>query len=400
MSPLSVVGEPPVDEQHFSAERHEAMLALRSGARLTVAAIVLVALSLFLNQVGPVRERMDIPATLWAMVAVAFTVELAGWVVVELRHGRILEHAPIAVLDGILWTSTFLMALGLAGGIVLIPASTTVLSVMFVMLVVYAGYFYKRTYALTAIAWCVTAYVGGSILANTSITSTTGPSLAAVVPVVGVMGLSGAFVAIVRRSRDRTEQRARITATVGLARALDLRDQYTAEHSDTVSRYAAAMARELGLEGWRVERIRLAGLLHDVGKIGIPDAVLLKPSGLTDEEWDLMRRHPEMGAQMLDSRALRDIRRWVLAHHERPDGRGYPAGLSGEAIPLEARILAVADAFEAMTANRVYRAGMPVEAAVAELNRCSGTQFDPRVVDAFVAALDRKLEANTAGIAA
>ena len=137
----------------------------------------------------------------------------------------------------------------------------------------------------------------------------------------------------------------------------------------------------------RVERIRAAGVLHDIGKLGVADAVLKKPGPLTDDEWEEMRRHPELGARILDHANLRDISGWVLAHHERIDGRGYPHGLAGDEIPLEARILAVADAYEAMTADRAYRAALGHDAAQKELCASAGTQFDPRVVDAFLAVI-------------
>jgi HD-GYP domain-containing protein (c-di-GMP phosphodiesterase class II) len=130
-------------------------------------------------------------------------------------------------------------------------------------------------------------------------------------------------------------------------------------------------------------------VLHDIGKLGVADAVLKKPGPLTDDEWAEMRRHPELGARILDHANLRDISAWVLAHHERIDGRGYPHGLAGGEIPLEARILAVADAYEAMTADRAYRAALGHEAAQEELRDGAGTQFDPTVVEAFVATLTR-----------
>lgn len=189
-------------------------------------------------------------------------------------------------------------------------------------------------------------------------------------------------------SQDHDE-RARLVTAIGLAEALDLRDTGTASHSQTVARYAAMMAQELGLPASEIERIRVAGLLHDIGKIGVPDAILNKPGKLTEDEYAEMQRHPEIGARILGSDVLDDVRQWVLAHHERPDGRGYPFGLTGEQVPLQARILAVADAYEAMTADRVYRKAMPREAARAELQRCRGSQFDPVVTDAFLALLDR-----------
>ena len=135
--------------------------------------------------------------------------------------------------------------------------------------------------------------------------------------------------------------------------------------------------------------MRLAGLLHDIGKIGVPDTVLQKPGKLDDAEWAEIRKHPELGARILAGANLDAIAGWVIAHHERPDGRGYPSALPAEQIPLEARILAVADAYEAMTADRVYRAGMGHDAAMRELRAGAGAQFDEAVVLAFLAALGR-----------
>jgi diguanylate cyclase (GGDEF)-like protein/putative nucleotidyltransferase with HDIG domain len=181
----------------------------------------------------------------------------------------------------------------------------------------------------------------------------------------------------------------RYLATVlDLAEAVDIRFSGSARHCETVGRYAELMARELGLSKQHVARVRLAGVLHDVGKIGIPDAILGKQGPLDDDEWVLMKGHAALGAQILEHPSLADVQSWVGAHHERPDGKGYPHGLSGDALPLEARILAVADAYEAMTADRVYRSALGEEAARAELEAGTGTQFDPRVVEAFIAALD------------
>jgi putative nucleotidyltransferase with HDIG domain len=172
-----------------------------------------------------------------------------------------------------------------------------------------------------------------------------------------------------------------------LAEALDMRDEGTVRHSQTVGLYCARMARALGLDRGRVERIRIAGVLHDIGKIGVPESILYKPGPLTHDEWLEMRKHPEIGARLLRSAGLDDIRSWIIAHHERPDGRGYPHGLAGDAIPLEARILAVADAYEAMTSDRVYRRSIGAQAARAELRAGAGTQFDARVVAAFLRAV-------------
>jgi diguanylate cyclase (GGDEF)-like protein/putative nucleotidyltransferase with HDIG domain len=180
-----------------------------------------------------------------------------------------------------------------------------------------------------------------------------------------------------------------LATVVGLAETLDIRDTGTARHSQTVGRYARMMAEELGLEPDHVERVRVAGLLHDVGKIGISDQVLTKPGPLETDEWDEVRTHPEIAARLLARPEFADLCSWILSHHERPDGTGYPEGLSGDEIPLEARILAVADAYEAMTADRVYRPALGDTTARAELEAGSGSQFDAEVVQAFVRALDR-----------
>jgi|SRR5579884_140316 len=178
-----------------------------------------------------------------------------------------------------------------------------------------------------------------------------------------------------------------LPAVLILAETLDLRDTGTALHSQTVGRYAEMIAAALGLEEPRVKRIRLAGLLHDIGKIGVPDHVLRKAGPLEPWEWEEMRKHPELGARIISAANLEDISGWVLAHHERPDGTGYPSGLCDEEIPLEAKILSVADAFEAMTAERVYSPALSVREAVAELERHAGTQFDRGVVAVFLACL-------------
>jgi diguanylate cyclase (GGDEF)-like protein/putative nucleotidyltransferase with HDIG domain len=191
-------------------------------------------------------------------------------------------------------------------------------------------------------------------------------------------------------SRQTASAEVHLATLLSLAEALDLRDTGTADHSQTVGRYSEATARELGLPPARVRRVRIAGILHDIGKIGIPDAVLRKPGALDELEWAQMRRHPEIGAGILGSKDFEDVRSWVLAHHEQPDGRGYPLGLAGDDIPLEARILAVADAYEAMTADRVYKPSIGSEEAGSELRRCAGTQFDAAVVEAFLSALDRE----------
>jgi diguanylate cyclase (GGDEF)-like protein/putative nucleotidyltransferase with HDIG domain len=175
-----------------------------------------------------------------------------------------------------------------------------------------------------------------------------------------------------------------LATVMALAEVLDIRDAGTAAHSQTVGKLAEAIAQELGMPEDRCERLRYAGTVHDIGKIGVADSILRKPGALEMDEMTEMRKHPEVGARILAGADLEDISSWVLAHHERPDGGGYPFGLAGDQIPLEGRILAVADAYEAMTNGRVYQPAITPQDARAELLRCSGTQFDDRVVEAFL----------------
>jgi diguanylate cyclase (GGDEF)-like protein len=186
---------------------------------------------------------------------------------------------------------------------------------------------------------------------------------------------------------DHVPQLSRIVA---LAEELDIRDDGTTGHSETVGRYCELIALELGFESDHVERVRLAGVLHDVGKTGVSDRVISKQGPLEPSEWRTIRTHPELGARLLAHPDLEDLRAWVLAHHERPDGTGYPYGLAGEQIPIESRILAVADAYEAMTADRSYRPALGEDAAAAELRGGAGSQFDGKVVDVFLTALERE----------
>ena len=190
--------------------------------------------------------------------------------------------------------------------------------------------------------------------------------------------------------RRSVESQAHVATVLSLAEALDQRDSSTARHSQTVGMLCEMMARQLELDDDRVHRVRLAGILHDIGKIGVPDSILRKPGPLTDEERDQMRRHPEIGARILSSQELDDVREWILMHHERPDGKGYPRGLAADEIPLEAAILAVGDAFEAMTTDRIYRPAIGQQAAREEVRRCAGSQFDPLVVEALINALERE----------
>jgi len=180
-----------------------------------------------------------------------------------------------------------------------------------------------------------------------------------------------------------TERNARLRAAKNLVRFVDARDPSTANHSEVVSALAEAIGMQLGLDAEMVDHLRLAGLLHDVGKIGLPDAILKAPRRLTEEEFEIVKRHPEFGHSLLDGLGIEPVEEWVLHHHEHWDGSGYPRALAGEQIPLGARIILVADAFEAITADRPYRRAQSEEAALAELRDKAGTQFDPDVVEAL-----------------
>jgi len=170
-----------------------------------------------------------------------------------------------------------------------------------------------------------------------------------------------------------------------LTSAVDAKDAYTCGHSERVALLSRHLAQEAGLSDHQVERVYMAGLLHDVGKIGVPEEVLRKTGRLTPEEFEQMKKHPEVGARILrDIKQIADIIPGVLHHHERFDGKGYPSALSGQDIPIMGRIICLADSFDAMTSNRTYRKALPLEVALTEIRRCSGTQFDPALTEAFL----------------
>jgi hypothetical protein len=219
--------------------------------------------------------------------------------------------------------------------------------------------------------------------------------IAALWTVVGVMApllvLIPLFIARWAVAQFAGQQMA-YEATVGaLCQAVETKDFYTRGHSDRVSRGSVMIAREIGMRGERVEAIRYAGMLHDVGKLGVPTKVLQKTGKLTEEEYAAIQLHPMRGLDIVrEIGFLDEALAGIMHHHERIDGRGYPMGLAGDEIPEFARVLAVADAFDSMTSTRSYRGARPVDEAIDELRKWSGTQFDPAFVDAFVAALRRE----------
>ncbi|MDQ3993050.1 MAG: diguanylate cyclase [Actinomycetota bacterium] len=204
-------------------------------------------------------------------------------------------------------------------------------------------------------------------------------------------------IAALERLVEGSDRAGRFRAAATLARAVDARDAYTGSHSERVADLAARLARRLGFDAQQIELTRLAGRLHDLGKLGIPEEILRKPGPLTQTERRVLERHPLIGYRMLDSLPGDPVAECVLRHHERWDGTGYPSGMPAERIPLSARVIFVADAYDAMTSDRVYRARLTEAEALAELDRCAGSQFDPAVVAALTAELaDEHAEAPEA----
>src|SRR5262249_47688429 len=182
----------------------------------------------------------------------------------------------------------------------------------------------------------------------------------------------------------------------GLAQAIDKMDRYTSGHSDRVALYACFLARRLGLSPAELEIVRQSALMHDIGKIGCV-LNLNKPGKLTSDEYETFKRHPVYGRDILDPiKFLHPLIPGVHLHHERWDGRGYPLGLKGSEVPLMARIIAVADTYDAMTSDRAYRRALPHEIAIAEIERCSGSQFDPEIANQFNSGIDEYREERRA----
>ena len=182
--------------------------------------------------------------------------------------------------------------------------------------------------------------------------------------------------------------------TIGILRqTVEAKDPYTRGHSDRVSEYSVLIGKKLGLDEKTLHILKIGGLFHDIGKIGIPDSILLKESKLSDEEYSQIKNHPLIGVHMLgDAAIFTDILPIVKHHHERYDGRGYPSQLVGDDIPYVARIAAVADTFDAMTSKRSYRDSLPIDVVRAEIERCSGTQFDPNIAKVFLDIMDNDFD--------
>ena len=197
----------------------------------------------------------------------------------------------------------------------------------------------------------------------------------------------------------RIERQARLRAAENLIRVVDAKDEYTGAHSERVAVLVEAIARELGLDDDHVEQLKLAGRLHDLGKIAVPDRVLQKPGALTPHEERQLAHHPQLGASLLDGMDIRPVDVWIKHHHEHWDGSGYPHGLAGEEIPFGSRLILVADAYDAITTDRSYREATSTEEAISELRRNAGIQFDPKVVAALEAHLESVGLVSAAGLA-
>lgn len=209
-------------------------------------------------------------------------------------------------------------------------------------------------------------------------------------PFAPVLVLIPVIVARWAVAQFAAQQRAYEATVSALCQAVETKDFYTRGHSERVSRGSVMIATEIGMRVERVAAIRYAGMLHDVGKLGVPTSVLQKRSSLTDDEYAAIQLHPMRGIDIVrEIGFLDEALAGIMHHHERIDGRGYPMGLAGDEIPEFARVLSVADAFDAMTSDRSYRGARPVPEAVAELRKWAGKQFDPAFVDAFVAAIER-----------
>ena len=203
-------------------------------------------------------------------------------------------------------------------------------------------------------------------------------------------------LAVANASSFESLERTFLSTVEALANALEANDEYTSSHARWITDLALRVGRALGLDARALKRLELGALFHDIGKIGIPEAILSKPGPLTPDEWNVVRLHPELGARILGPiERLEDVCEIVRHCHEHWDGSGYPEGIGGEEIPIEARVVLVCDAYHAMTTDRPYRKRLPVEEARRRLREAAGTQFDPDVVEVFL-GLDERRRAERA----
>jgi HD-GYP domain-containing protein (c-di-GMP phosphodiesterase class II) len=203
---------------------------------------------------------------------------------------------------------------------------------------------------------------------------------------LSLLGMAGQIEQLKKENREVSEQAARV-----ILKALDVKDSYTFGHSMRVAYFSLVTGAELKLAPEEMRELELSAIFHDIGKIGTPDAVLNKPSRLTEDEFQIMKQHPEKSHEILESYpGFEKIAANARFHHERYDGKGYPLGLKGEEIPVAARIILIADTFDAMTSTRPYRKGLPYEVAFNELIEFSGSQFDPKLVRLFIEGMRKE----------
>ncbi len=243
---------------------------------------------------------------------------------------------------------------------------------------------------------CVPLAVRGNIIGFFCIGRTTGGQQFTASEVELVSVLSDHAAAAIDNSRLYEKlERSYLSTIVTLSGVVEAKDLYTDKHMKDIAEYSVEIAKKMGLSEKDTENIRKAALLHDLGKVSVPDNILMKAGKLTEDEMEVIKRHPTIGAKMIEPvEPLKKAREIIKHHQECYDGSGYPDGLKGEDIPLGARIVAVADAFGAMTTNRPYRKSLSVEQAIAELRKYKGIQFDPEIVDIFLAVLEKQSESG------
>ena len=210
--------------------------------------------------------------------------------------------------------------------------------------------------------------------------------------IILIIGVASLFVILrfrAYRKRQKEIEKLSIEVTMALSQTIDAKDKYTKGHSNRVAKYSRMLAAALGENEKTQENIYYVALLHDIGKIGVPNAIINKPGKLTDEEYEIIKTHPVIGSDILKTiSSMPEISIGARSHHERYDGKGYPDGLAGEEIPWIARIIGVADAYDAMTSNRSYRQYLPQDVVKAEILKCRGIQFDPKVADAMIKLIE------------